>query len=625
MKISTNNRRLAAIIISAVSFIVGYCLPQELATARLVIFSAALLCVGAEVLLRAGRNILHGQIFDENFLMSIAAICAFILGDYPEATAVMLFYQIGEYFQSRAVNRSRRSIAELMDIRPDYANISRDGQLVKVYPDEVHVGDTIVVKPGERVPLDAVVVEGRSSVDSSALTGESLPREIREGDMLLSGCVNINGLLTATVSKEFAESTASRILELVENAGAKKSRSENFITKFARYYTPIVVIVAVLLAVIPPLFVPGQLFSDWVYRAMVFLVTSCPCALVISVPLGFFGGIGGASRNGVLVKGGNYLEALADTEIVVFDKTGTLTRGVFRVKEIVPQQMSPQELLRLAAYAESSSNHPISLSLREAWGQEIDRNQIEAVEELAGLGVEAVISGAKVLAGNEKLMRQEQVPMSEQQLPGGTIVHLAVNGCYAGYILIADELKGDAVEAVTKLKAAGIKKTVMLTGDDQSIAAEVAATVGVDEFYARLLPADKVAKVEELLNSKSARGKLAFVGDGINDAPVLARADIGIAMGGLGSDAAIEAADVVLMTDEPAKISDAIGISQRTLRIVRQNIVFALAVKLVILVLGAIGMASMWAAVFADVGVAVLAILNAMRVLQNPLPRHLRR
>ncbi len=625
MKISANNRRLAAIIISAVLFIVGYCLPQELATARLVIFSAALLCVGAEVLLRAGRNILHGQIFDENFLMSIAAICAFILGDYPEATAVMLFYQIGEYFQSRAVNRSRRSIAELMDIRPDYANISRDGQLVKVYPDEVHVGDTIVVKPGERVPLDAVVVEGRSSVDSSALTGESLPREIREGDMLLSGCVNINGLLTATVSKEFAESTASRILELVENAGAKKSRSENFITKFARYYTPIVVIVAVLLAVIPPLFVPGQLFSDWVYRAMVFLVTSCPCALVISVPLGFFGGIGGASRNGVLVKGGNYLEALADTEIVVFDKTGTLTRGVFRVKEIVPQQMSPQELLRLAAYAESSSNHPISLSLREAWGQEIDRNQIEAVEELAGLGVEAVISGAKVLAGNEKLMRQEQVPMSEQQLPGGTIVHLAVNGCYAGYILIADELKGDAVEAVTKLKAAGIKKTVMLTGDDQSIAAEVAATVGVDEFYARLLPADKVAKVEELLNSKSARGKLAFVGDGINDAPVLARADIGIAMGGLGSDAAIEAADVVLMTDEPAKISDAIGISQRTLRIVRQNIVFALAVKLVILVLGAIGMASMWAAVFADVGVAVLAILNAMRVLQNPLPRHLRR
>ena len=625
MKISANNRRLAAIIISAVLFIVGYCLPQELATARLVIFSAALLCVGAEVLLRAGRNILHGQIFDENFLMSIAAICAFILGDYPEATAVMLFYQIGEYFQSRAVNRSRRSIAELMDIRPDYANISRDGQLVKVYPDEVHVGDTIVVKPGERVPLDAVVVEGRSSVDSSALTGESLPREIREGDMLLSGCVNINGLLTATVSKEFAESTASRILELVENAGAKKSRSENFITKFARYYTPIVVIVAVLLAVIPPLFVPGQLFSDWVYRAMVFLVTSCPCALVISVPLGFFGGIGGASRNGVLVKGGNYLEALADTEIVVFDKTGTLTRGVFRVKEIVPQQMSPQELLRLAAYAESSSNHPISLSLREAWGQEIDRNQIEAVEELAGLGVEAVISGAKVLAGNEKLMRQEQVPMSEQQLPGGTIVHLAVNGCYAGYILIADELKGDAVEAVTKLKAAGIKKTVMLTGDDQSIAAEVAATVGVDEFYARLLPADKVAKVEELLNSKSARGKLAFVGDGINDAPVLARADIGIAMGGLGSDAAIEAADVVLMTDEPAKISDAIGISQRTLRFVRQNIVFALAVKLVILVLGAIGMASMWAAVFADVGVAVLAILNAMRVLQNPLPRHLRR
>ena len=625
MKMSANDRRLVTIIISAVLFIVGYCLAQELTTARLVIFSVALLCVGAEVFIRAGRNILHGQIFDENFLMSIASICAFILGDYPEATAVMLFYQIGEYFQSRAVNRSRRSISELMDIRPDYANISRDGQLEKVYPDEVHVGDTIIIKPGERVPLDAVVIEGHSSVDSSALTGESLPREVNEGDTLLSGCVNINGLLTAQVTKEFAESTASRILDLVENAGAKKSRSENFITKFARYYTPIVVGIAVLLAVIPPLFVPGELFSDWVYRAMVFLVTSCPCALVISVPLGFFGGIGGASRNGVLVKGGNYLEALANTEIVVFDKTGTLTRGVFRVKEIVPQEMSQQELLRIAAYAESSSNHPISLSLREAWGQEIDLSKIDSVEELAGLGVEAIIDGTKVLAGNEKLMVREQIAMPPITPGSGTIVHQAVADKYAGYILIADELKPDAVEAVSKLKASGIKKTVMLTGDERTIAADVADTVGVDEFYAELLPADKVAKVETLLNSKSSRGKLAFVGDGINDAPVLARADIGIAMGGLGSDAAIEAADVVLMTDEPSKISDAIGISKRTLRIVRQNIVFALAVKLVILLLGAVGIASMWAAVFADVGVALLAILNAMRVLRNPLPRHLRR
>ena len=475
------------------------------------------------------------------------------------------------------------------------------------------------------MPLDAVVIEGHSSVDSSALTGESLPREVNEGDTLLSGCVNINGLLTAQVTKEFAESTASRILDLVENAGAKKSRSENFITKFARYYTPIVVGIAVLLAVIPPLFVPGELFSDWVYRAMVFLVTSCPCALVISVPLGFFGGIGGASRNGVLVKGGNYLEALANTEIVVFDKTGTLTRGVFRVKEIVPQEMSQQELLRIAAYAESSSNHPISLSLREAWGQEIDLSKIDSVEELAVLGVEAIIDGTKVLAGNEKLMVREQIAMPPITPGSGTIVHLAVADKYAGYILIADELKSDAVEAVSKLKASGIKKTVMLTGDERTIAADVADTVGVDEFYAELLPADKVAKVETLLNSKSSRGKLAFVGDGINDAPVLARADIGIAMGGLGSDAAIEAADVVLMTDEPSKISDAIGISKRTLRIVRQNIVFALAVKLVILLLGAVGIASMWAAVFADVGVALLAILNAMRVLRNPLPRHLRR
>ena len=617
-KLSANDRRLAAIIVSAVLFIIAFCLPQQLETARMLLYLAALLAAGAEVLLRAGRNILHGQIFDENFLMSIAAVCAFIIGEYPEGAAVMIFYQTGEYFQSRAVRRSRRSITELMDIRPDYANLSRDGQLEKVDPNEVHTGELIVIKPGERVPLDAEIVEGSSAVDTSALTGESLPREVAAGDLLLSGSVNLHGLLTARVVKEFGESTASRILELVENAAAKKSRSENFISKFARYYTPAVVIIAVLLAVIPPLAVPGEAFDDWLYRAMVFLVTSCPCALVISVPLGFFGGIGAASRQGVLVKGSNYLEALAAAETIVFDKTGTLTRGVFRVREIVPQQLDQRELLRLAAYAESASNHPISLSLREAWGDEIDRGRIGSVDELAGLGVAAMIDGRRVLAGNAKLLQREQISLPPLPAQLGTVVHVAVDGRYAGYILIADQLKPDAAAAIAQLKKAGIKQTVMLTGDDQDIAAEVAQAVGIDQYYAQLLPQDKVARVEELLQQRSDRGKLAFVGDGINDAPVLARADIGIAMGALGSDAAIEAADVVLMTDEPSKIPEAIGIARHTLAIVRQNIVFALAVKLVILVLGALGIASMWAAVFADVGVALLAILNAMRILRRP-------
>lgn len=620
-KLSANDRRLAAIIVSAVLFIIAFCLPQQLETARMLLYLAALLAAGAEVLLRAGRNILHGQIFDENFLMSIAAVCAFIIGEYPEGAAVMIFYQIGEYFQSRAVRRSRRSITELMDIRPDYANLSRGGQLEKVDPNEVHTGELIVIKPGERVPLDAEIVEGSSAVDTSALTGESLPREVAAGDLLLSGSVNLHGLLTARVVKEFGESTASRILELVENAAAKKSRSENFISKFARYYTPAVVIIAVLLAVIPPLAVPGEAFDDWLYRAMVFLVTSCPCALVISVPLGFFGGIGAASRQGVLVKGSNYLEALAAAETIVFDKTGTLTRGVFRVREIVPQQLDQRELLRLAAYAESASNHPISLSLREAWGDEIDRGRIGSVDELAGLGVAAMIDGRRVLAGNAKLLQREQISLPPLPAQLGTVVHVAVDGRYAGYILIADQLKPDAAAAIAQLKKAGIKQTVMLTGDDQDIAAEVAQAVGIDQYYAQLLPQDKVARVEELLQQRSDRGKLAFVGDGINDAPVLARADIGIAMGALGSDAAIEAADVVLMTDEPSKIPEAIGIARHTLAIVRQNIVFALAVKLVILVLGALGIASMWAAVFADVGVALLAILNAMRILRRPRPR----
>ncbi|PKM40129.1 MAG: cadmium-translocating P-type ATPase [Firmicutes bacterium HGW-Firmicutes-9] len=614
MKLSGNQKSLIKTAIGAVVYVVAIITRVEGSLVSLGLFLAAYFIIGGNVVWRAVRNILHGKVFDENFLMSIATIGAFIVGDFAEAVAVMLFYQVGELFQDYAVDQSRKSIAALMNIRPDYANVQRGDALEKVDPDEVQVGETIVVKPGERVPLDAVVLSGSSSVDTSALTGESLPRDVDDGDALLSGCINISGLVTAKVTKEFGESTVSKILDLVENAGNKKSKSENFITKFAGYYTPIVVIIAVLLAVIPPLVVPGELFREWIYRGLIFLVISCPCALVISIPLSFFGGIGGASRRGILVKGGNYLEALSESEIVVFDKTGTLTKGSFRVQQVEPQGISADQLLEIAAHAESFSNHPISLSLQKAYGKPIDAARIREVEETSGHGVSATVDGAKIAAGNAKLMRKLGIAFAEPDV-AGTVVHVAQDGVYRGYILIADEVKDDAARAICELKEAGIRRTVMLTGDSKRIGEQVAKQLGIDEVYAELLPADKVDKVEELFAGKSVRGKLAFVGDGINDAPVLARADIGIAMGGLGSDAAIEAADIVIMTDEPSKIATAIRVSKKTLRIVKQNITFALAVKGAVLLLGAVGIASMWAAIFADVGVAILAILNAIRML----------
>ena len=614
MKLSGNQKALIRTAVGAAVYVLAIITRVEGSLVSLGLFLAAYFIIGGNVVWRAVRNILHGKVFDENFLMSIATIGAFIVGDFAEAVAVMLFYQVGELFQDYAVDQSRKSIAELMNIRPDYANVHRGDALEKVDPDEVLVGETIVVKPGERVPLDAVVLSGSSSIDTSALTGESLPRDVDEGDALLSGCINISGLVTAKVTKEFGESTVSKILDLVENAGNKKSKSENFITKFAGYYTPVVVIIAVLLAVIPPLVVPGELFREWIYRGLIFLVISCPCALVISIPLSFFGGIGGASRRGILVKGGNYLEALSESEIVVFDKTGTLTKGSFRVQQVEPQGISADQLLELAAHAESFSNHPISLSLQKAYGKPVDAARIRDVEETSGHGVAATIDGAKIAAGNAKLMRKLGIAFAEPDI-AGTVVHVAQDGVYRGYILIADEVKEDAARAICELKEAGIRRTVMLTGDSKRIGEQVAKQLGIDEVYAELLPADKVAKVEELFAGKSARGKLAFVGDGINDAPVLARADIGIAMGGLGSDAAIEAADIVIMTDEPSKIATAIRVSKKTLRIVKQNITFALVVKFAVLLLGAVGIASMWAAIFADVGVAMLAILNAIRML----------
>ena len=546
--------------------------------------------------------------------MSIATIGAFFIGEYPEGVAVMLFYQVGELFQSYAVGKSRKSIASLMDIRPDYANVKKGDELVKVDPDEVQIGDIIVIKAGEKIPLDGKVIEGSSMIDTSALTGESVPREVEVGSDILSGCININGVITAEVTKEFGESTVSKILDLVENASSKKSNSEQFITKFARYYTPVVVIIAVFLAIIPPLVIDGATFSDWIYRALAFLVVSCPCALVISIPLSFFGGIGGASKKGVLVKGSNYLEALAETEIVVFDKTGTLTKGVFNVQEIHPEGVSKEELLELTAHAESYSNHPISFSLRRAYSKEIDNGRISDVEEISGHGVIATVDGKKVMAGNIKLMKMMDIPYFKGELIG-TIVHVAVNNKYIGYIVIADEVKEDSAQAIKELKAANIKQTVMLTGDNKSIGSKVAKELGLDKVYAELLPADKVEKLEELFSQKSKKGKLAFVGDGINDAPVLARADIGIAMGGLGSDAAIEAADVVIMTDEPSKIATTMKISKKTLKIAHQNIVFAIGIKIIVLILSAFGITTMWAAIFADVGVTIIAVLNAFRAL----------
>ncbi len=582
---------------------------------ELGLYLALYALIGWDILWKAVRNITRGQIFDENLLMSVATVGALCLGDYAEAVAVMLFYQVGEWFQSAAVNKSRRSIASLMDIRPDYANVERDGQLTQVDPEEVSVGESIVVKPGERIPLDGRVVSGSSTLDTSALTGESMPREVHDGEEVISGCINLTGLITVQVEKPYGESTVAKILDLVENSSSKKARAENFITKFARYYTPAVVIAAVLLAVVPPLFLPGFPFGEWVTRALTFLVISCPCALVISIPLSFFGGIGGASKQGVLVKGSNYLEALADTEIVVFDKTGTLTKGNFAVSRIESRLSSDQELLELAAYAERYSSHPISQSIQQAFGGQVDASRLGGVEEIAGHGVKAVVDKKTVLAGNRKLMEREGIAYEDPH-EAGTVVHVAVDGRYAGFILIEDQVKEDAARAIQELKRAHVKQTVMLTGDNDATGQKVAKALGLTRAYTGLLPAGKVEKMEELLAQKSPRGKLAFVGDGINDAPVLARADIGIAMGGLGSDAAIEAADVVIMTDEPSKISDVMRISRKTLRIVRQNIVFALAVKAVVLILGALGLANMWAAVFADVGVSVIAILNAMRALR---------
>ncbi|QZO76341.1 cadmium-translocating P-type ATPase [Helcococcus kunzii] len=607
-------KRLWRIIIGAAVLATAVLLNLNNEWLQIALFIISYIIVGGDVVKRAVKNIFKGQVFDENFLMSIATIGAFFIGEYPEGVAVMLFYQVGELFQSYAVGKSRKSIASLMDIRPDYANVKKGDELVKVDPDEIQIGDIIVIKAGEKIPLDGKVIEGSSMIDTSALTGESVPREVEVGSDILSGCININGVITAEVTKEFGESTVSKVLDLVENASSKKSNSEQFITKFARYYTPVVVIIAVFLAIIPPLVIDGATFSDWIYRALAFLVVSCPCALVISIPLSFFGGIGGASKKGVLVKGSNYLEALAETEIVVFDKTGTLTKGVFNVQEIHPEGVSKEELLELTAHAESYSNHPISLSLKRAYSKEIDNGRISDVEEISGHGVIATVDGKKVMAGNIKLMKMMDIPYFKGELIG-TVVHVAVNNKYIGCIVIADEVKEDSAQAIKELKAANIKQTVMLTGDNKSIGSKVAKELGLDKVYAELLPADKVEKLEELFSQKSKKGKLAFVGDGINDAPVLARADIGIAMGGLGSDAAIEAADVVIMTDEPSKIATAMKISKKTLKIAHQNIVFAIGIKIIVLILSAFGIATMWAAIFADVGVTIIAVLNAFRAL----------
>ena len=617
-------KMLRRIIIAALSTIALAILPVE-GLLRLALYLAVYLVIGYDILKKAGKGILNRRVFDENFLMAVATIGAFALaissrsGDYTEAIAVMLFYQIGELFQSYAVDKSRKNISALMDIRPDYANIERDGRLEQVDPDEVAVGTTIVVQPGEKVPLDGQVVEGCSTLNTSALTGESLPREIQAGDEIISGCINMTGVLKIRTTKEFGESTVSKILDLVENASSRKSKSEDFISKFARIYTPAVCYAALALAVLPPLVqllflhtVPG--WSTWIYRALTFLVISCPCALVISIPLSFFAGIGGASKEGVLIKGSNYLETLSKVRCVVFDKTGTLTRGVFEVNDIHHNHMSQEQLLEYAALAESASSHPISRSLQRAYGREIDRSRVTDIQEISGNGVTARVDGIAVAAGNEKLMRRlglEPIPCHSV----GTIIHMAVDGAYAGHIVISDVVKEQSQEAIQALKAAGVKQTVMLTGDDRRVAEAVSSALGVDQVYSELLPADKVTKVEELLSGRSGKEKLAFVGDGINDAPVLSRADIGIAMGAMGSDAAIEAADVVLMDDNPMKIAKAIKISRKCIGIVYQNIAFALIVKFACLALGAAGYANMWLAIFADVGVMVLAILNAIRAL----------
>ncbi len=606
-------KMLMRILASAVLFVIALLIPAE-GWLKLVIFLVPYLLVGYKVLIKAGKNILHGQVFDENFLMCVATIGAFVLGEYLEAVAVMLFYQIGELFEDYSVGRSRRSIADLMDIRPEVARVERDGNEVEVDPEEVQIGETIVVRPGDRVPLDGTVISGRSSMDTAALTGESVPRTVHEGDSVISGCINQSGVLKVRVDKAFGESTVSRILELVENSGDRKAQAEKFITRFARWYTPAVCISALLLAVVPSL-ITGR-WSEWVGRALMFLVVSCPCALVISIPLSFFGGIGGASKQGILIKGGNFLEALANVDIVVFDKTGTLTKGTFKVVDVNAKEISRDDLIELTALAESQSTHPISRSIQEHYGKEIDHNRVCEVQEISGKGISATVDGRAVAAGNAALM-QSMGLKPDTVNHAGTIVHVAVDGKYAGYIVISDEIKDDAKQAIADLHKMGVRKTVMLTGDRTATGESVAKEIGIDEAHCELMPADKVSHVERLIGERRKNGTLAFVGDGINDAPVLARADLGIAMGALGSDAAIEAADIVLMNDKPSSIATAIAISRKTHRIVNENIAFALIVKAIVLVLSALGKTTMWAAVFADVGVSVLAILNAMRALRE--------
>ena len=609
-------KRLIKIILAVILYVVALVGKFENEWINNTIFFLSYIIIGFDVLKEAIENIFKGEIFDENFLMSVATIGAFFIGEFPEAVAVMLFYQIGELFQSYAVDKSRKSISSLMDIRPDYANLYIDGKIEKVNPNEVRIGDTIVVKPGEKIPLDGFIIEGETTLDTKALTGESLPREAVRGDNVLSGCININGLIKVQITKAYGESTVSKILDLVENASSKKTKSENFITKFAKYYTPIVVGIAVILAIVPPLVIKEASFLDWIYRALSFLVVSCPCALVISIPLSFFGGIGGASKIGILIKGSNYLEALTNTEIVVFDKTGTLTQGVFEVQRVETIEITEKELLKLAAYSENYSNHPIAKSIKKAYGEEINEKQIEKIEELSGLGIVANIEGKEIFVGNEKLMKEKQIKFTKCN-DIGTITYVAVNNKYVGYILIADKIKDDAEKTIEELKKNNIKQTVMLTGDRKIVGEDVANKLGIDNVYSELLPDGKVEKVEELLKEKTEKGRLVFVGDGINDSPVLALADIGIAMGGLGSDSAIEAADIVIMTDEPSKIIDAIKISKKTTRIAKENIIFAIIVKIAVLILVALGLSTMWEAVFADVGVTVIAIINALRALKS--------
>lgn len=580
-----------------------------------ILYILAYAMVGIEIVIKAFKNIIKGKVFDENFLMAVATIGAFAIGELPEAVAVMLFYQVGELFQSYAVSKSRKSISNLMDIRPDFANVERNKDVEKVKPENVKIGEIIIIKPGEKVPLDGIVVEGNSSLDTKALTGESLPKDVKVNEEVLSGFINLNGVIKVKVTKEYGESTVSKILDLVENASNKKSKSENFITKFAKYYTPIVVITALILAIVPPLIIKDAVLSDWIYRALSFLVVSCPCALVISIPLSFFGGIGGASKMGVLIKGSNYLEALSNTEIVVFDKTGTLTKGVFEVQKVAPEGISKEELLEVTAYSEHYSNHPIAISIKNAYGREIDEEKIINTNEIPGFGIMAKIEDKEILVGNEKLMNENKISFSKCDSIG-TILYVAIDKKYAGYIVIADKIKDDSKDTIKLLKKNNIKQTVMLTGDRKKVGEEVAKELGIDKVYTDLLPDGKVKKVEELLTSRVQKGKLIFVGDGINDAPVLAISDIGVAMGGLGSDAAIEAADVVIMTDEPSKLVNAIKLSKRTMRIVKENIIFAIFVKVLVLVLSALGVATMWEAVFADVGVSIIAIINALRALR---------